>query len=190
MQNSKSKKIESGETKHRDSVEATQLEEFFMNALKDIYWAEKHLTKAIPKMIKASTTEELRKVFEEHLEVTKDQVTKLETVFGLLGEKPQAKKCEAMEGLTKEAESIIEETEEGSLTRDVALVMAAQKVEHYEISTYGGLTQLARNLGRDDIAEILQTTLGEEKSADELLTRIAESSVNYNAAEEGQEEEE
>src|SRR6478735_5260954 len=184
MQNSKSKKIESGETKHRDSVEATQLEEFFMNALKDIYWAEKHLTKAIPKMIKASTTEELRKVFEEHLEVTKDQVTKLETVFGLLGEKPQAKKCEAMEGLTKEAESIIEETEEGSLTRDVALVMAAQKVEHYEIATYGTLVRIATAVGRQDAADIFSAILDEEKEADMTLTGVVENNINLEATHE------
>lgn len=184
MQNTKSKKTESHEAKPKGSIEDSQLEEFFLNSLKDIYWAEKHLTKAIPKMIKASTTEELRKVFEEHLEVTQEQVTKLETVFKLIGEKPQVKKCEAMEGLTKEAESIIEETEEGSLTRDVALIMAAQKVEHYEIATYGTLVRLATALGKQDVAAVFKTILDEEKEADTTLTGVAENNINLEATHE------
>jgi len=184
MHNPKSKKIESNETKPKRRNENSQLEQFFMNSLKDIYWAEKHLTKAIPKMIETSTTEELRKVFEEHLEVTKGQVSKLETVFELMGEKPQAKKCEAMEGLTKEAESIIEETEEGSLTRDVALIMAAQKVEHYEIATYGTLVRLANALGRQEAAGIFSDILDEEKEADMTLTGVAENNINLEATHE------
>jgi ferritin-like metal-binding protein YciE len=181
MQNTKSKKIESHVAKPKGSSEDSLLDEFFLNSLKDIYWAEKHLTKAIPKMIKASTTEELRKVFEEHLEVTEEQVTKLETVFELIGEKPQAKKCEAMEGLTKEAESIIDETKEGSLIRDVALIMAAQKVEHYEIATYGTLIRLATALGRQDVATVFNTILDEEKEADMTLTGVAENNINLEA---------
>jgi ferritin-like metal-binding protein YciE len=163
MQNAKRKKIELHEAKSTGSNEDSQLEEFFLNSLEDIYWAEKHLIKAIPKMIKATTTDELRKVFEEHLEVTKEQATKLETVFKLIGEKAQARKCKAMEGLTKEAESIIEETNEGSLTRDVGLCMAAQKVKHYEIATYGTLVHLASAIGRQDAADILAAILDEEK---------------------------
>ena len=120
------------------------LEKFMHDSLKDIYWAEKHLTKAIPKLIKAATNETLISALEEHLEVTEEHVSRLEEVFELFGKKAQAKKCEAMEGLTKEAESIIEETEEGTSTRDVGIIMAAQKVEHYEIATYGGLTQLQK----------------------------------------------
>jgi ferritin-like metal-binding protein YciE len=127
----------------------SQLEEFFVDSLKDIYWAEKHLTKALPKMQKAATTEQLQGVFEDHLAVTVEQVTKLERVFELLEKKPQAKKCEAMEGLIKEAQSIIEETEQGTITRDVALIMAAQKVEHYEIASYGTLARLATIMGQD-----------------------------------------
>ena len=100
------------------------------------------------------------------------------------GEREGQKKCEAMEGITKEGESIIEETDEGTATRDVGLVLAAQKVEHYEISTYGGLAQLARTLGKTDIAELLAKTLKEEKMADELLTDIAEEGINYEAAHE------
>jgi ferritin-like metal-binding protein YciE len=162
----------------------SRLEEFFTDELKDIYWAEKHLVKTLPKMQKAATTDELKNAFGDHLETTKTHVTRLEQVFELLGQKAQAKKCEAMEGITKEGESIIEDTEEGTATRDVGLVLAGQKVEHYEISTYGGLTQLAKTLGYTEVAEILATTLNEEKEADELLTSIAEDNINYEAAEE------
>jgi ferritin-like metal-binding protein YciE len=165
-------------------VQDDMLKKFFSSEVKDIYWAEKHLVKTIPKMQKASTSDELKNAFGEHLEVTKGHVTRLERVFELLGEKAQAKKCEAMEGITKEGESIIEDTEEGTATRDVGLVLAAQKVEHYEISTYGGLAQIARTLGLKEVADILSTTLGEEKEADESLTSIAENHINYEAAEE------
>ena len=166
------------------------LEKFMHDSLKDIYWAEKHLTKAIPKMIKAATNETLISALEEHLEVTEEHVSRLEEVFELFGKKAQAKKCEAMEGLTKEAESIIEETEEGTSTRDVGIIMAAQKVEHYEIATYGGLTQLAKTMGLMEIANLLGQTLEEEKEADEGLTSIAENNINLQAEEESEEEEE
>jgi len=157
------------------------LHEFFIDELKDIYWAEKHLTKALPKMQKAATSEELQNAFADHLEATKNHVARLEQVFESLDEKAVAKKCEAMEGLVKEGESIIEDTEEGTATRDVGLIMAAQKVEHYEIATYGGLRQLAITMGHDEAAGILGETLNEEKEADQLLTEIAESKVNYEA---------
>ncbi|CAN5890540.1 ferritin-like domain-containing protein [soil metagenome] len=160
------------------------LKAFFEDELKDIYWAEKHLVKTLPKMAKAATAEELKNAFTEHLEVTKTHVGRLEQVFELLGKKAQAKKCEAMEGITKEGESIIEDTEAGTATRDVGLILAAQKVEHYEISTYGGLAQLATTLGLDEVAGILNETLGEEKEADQALTGIAENDINYEAAEE------
>lgn len=156
--------------------------ELFVDGIKDIYWAEKHLTKALPKMQKAATSEELQEAFETHLIQTQEQVTRLEQVFELLEEKAQGKKCDAMEGLVSEAESIIEDTDEGTATRDVGLILAAQKVEHYEIATYGGLAQLAKTLGKDDIAEILEATLAEEKETDELLTGIAESGINYEAS--------
>ncbi len=160
------------------------LKEFFIDELKDIYWAEKHLVKTLPKMQKAATATELKNAFVDHLEVTKTHVTRLEQAFESLGKKAQAKKCDAMEGITKEGEGIIEETEEGTSTRDVGLILAAQKVEHYEISTYGGLSQLATTLGLTDIAELLSQTLAEEKEADTLLTGIAENNINYDAAEE------
>jgi len=176
-------------TKQKKSADGAEkdpmLLEFFHGEIKDIYWAEKHLLKAIPKMSKAATATELKEAFNNHLEETKGHVERLEQVFELLGYKPQSKKCEAMEGITKEGDSIIEETETGTSTRDVGLILAGQKVEHYEIATYGGLVQLARNLGHDDVADILETTLDEEKkTADEKLTAIAEESVNYDAAQE------
>jgi ferritin-like metal-binding protein YciE len=172
--------------KSQNSEKDGRLEEFFKDEIKDIYWAEKHLVKTLPKMAKAATSPELREAFTNHLEETKVHVERLEQVFELLEEKAQAKKCDAMDGITKEGDSIIEETETGTSTRDVGLILAGQKVEHYEISTYGGLAQLARNLGRDDVAELLEQTLEEEKTADQLLTTVAEDSVNYAAAEEGE----
>lgn len=168
----------------------TQLEKFFHDSIKDIYWAEKHLTKALPKMKKAATSEELQQAIEDHLAQTQEHVSRLEEVFELLGKKPQGKKCDAMEGLVKEGESVIEETEDGSATRDVGIIISAQKVEHYEIAAYGGLTQLATTMGLDDVAEILSTTLGEEKETDQLLTQIAENNVNWEAEQEGEESEE
>ena len=168
----------------------TQLEKFFHDCLKDIYWAEKALTKALPKMQKAATTEELQSAIEHHLEQTEEQVTRLEHVFELLGKKAQAKKCEAMEGLIKEGQSIIEETEKGSMTRDVGIIMAAQKVEHYEIATYGGLVTLARTMGNEEVAAILEETLEEEKQTDLDLSAIAESNINWAAEQEDEEEEE
>ena len=167
-----------------EAQEAGLLEKFFIDGLKDIYWAEKALTKALPKMQKAATTEQLKAAFVDHLAVTKEQVTRLEQVFEIMGKKAQAKKCEAMDGLIKESEGIIEETEAGSLTRDVALIMAAQKVEHYEIATYGGLAQLAKTLGREDAKALLGQTLQEEKDTDLLLTDIAENNINAEAEQE------
>ncbi|UAY53087.1 YciE/YciF ferroxidase family protein [Ferruginibacter albus] len=166
------------------------LKEFFSEELKDIYWAEKHLTKVLPKMAKAATSQELKNAFTEHLEVTKTHISRLEQVFELLNQKPQAKKCDAMEGITKEGDSIIEDTEAGTATRDVGLILAGQKAEHYEIATYGGLAQLARTLQLDEAAEILESTLAEEKEADTILTEIAEENINYSAASEGSEEDE
>jgi ferritin-like metal-binding protein YciE len=163
----------------------TQLEKYFGDALKDIYWAEKHLTTALPKMQKAATTEELKAAIEEHITQTEEHVSRLEQVFEILGKKAQAKKCDAMEGLIKEGESIVEDTEDGTMTRDVGIIMAAQKVEHYEIATYGGLVQLAKTMGLDNAAAILEKTLEEEKQTDEGLTAIAENDINWEAEMEG-----
>ena len=162
----------------------SMLKEFFTDELKDIYWAEKHVVTTLPKMKKAATSAELQKAFDDHTEQSKNQVARLEQVFQLLGKKAQAKKCDAMDGIIEELKSIIEDTEKGTATRDVGLILAAQKVEHYEISTYGGLHQLAITLGLTDVADLLKQTLEEEKQTDLLLTQIAENSVNYAAAEE------
>ena len=170
--------------------ESTQLDKYFTDSLKDIYWAEKHLTKALPKMKKAATNQELKDAIEEHLGVTEEHVSRLEQVFKLLGKTAQAKKCDAMEGLTKEGDSIVEETEDGSNTRDVGIIMAAQKVEHYEIATYGALVQLAKTMGNSEVADILAQTLAEEKQADEGLTEIAENNINWEATQDGEAEEE
>ena len=170
-----------GSANKSSQEQSTMLEELFLEELKDIYWAEKHLLKALPKMQKAATSEELKQSFADHLEVTREQVTRLEEAFELLDEKAQGKKCEAMDGLTKEAEGIIEDTEAGTLTRDVGLIMAAQKVEHYEIATYGSLAQLAKTLGKTELADLMVQTLEEEKEADQLLTNIAENNINVEA---------
>ena len=162
-------------------AQSSLLEELFLDELKDIYWAEKHLLKALPKMAKAATSSKLTQAFLDHLKATQGHVSRLEKTFDLLGKKAQAKKCEAMAGLTKEGDGIIEDTQKGSITRDVGLIMAAQKVEHYEIATYGSLAQLAKTLGKNDIAALLIQTLQEEKEADELLTGIAENSINVEA---------
>jgi ferritin-like metal-binding protein YciE len=162
-------------------TDTESLNELFLEEIKDIYWAEKHLVKAIGKMIKASTSEELKEAFSEHLSVTEEHVKRLEQVFDLLGEKRASKKCDAIEGLTKEAEEVISETGKGTLTRDAGLIIAAQKVEHYEIATYGSLAQWARTLGKDDIAHVFEKTLAEEKEADEVLTKIAVGGVNDEA---------
>ncbi len=168
----------------------SMLQEYLIEELRDIYWAEKHLVKALPKMAKAATTEELVTAFQDHLTVTEEQVSRLEQVFELLGEKPRGKKCEAMEGLVAEAEQIIEDTEDGSATRDVALIIAAQKVEHYEIASYGGMATLAKTLGLEQVAELLGETLEEEQETDELLTQLAENNINLEAATEAEEVEE
>lgn len=175
---------ENSQKQGSSTAEGSLLEEFFIDELKDIYWAEKHLVKTLPKLQKAATSEELKNAFAEHLEVTKEHVTRLEEVFQLMEQKAVAKKCDAMEGITKEGEGVIEDTEAGTATRDVALIMAAQKAEHYEIATYGGLAQLARTLSRDDVAELLEQTLNEEKEADLALTSIAENDINYEAKDE------
>ncbi len=159
---------------------AQGLRDLFVDELKDIYWAEKALTKAIPKMIKNASDHELVEALKGHLEVTKEHVTRLEKVFTSIGEKPVAVKCEAMAGLTKEAEEIMEGTEKG-MVRDAGIISAAQKVEHYEIATYGTLCTFAKTLGEAESAALLHQTLEQEKEADEKLTEIAEASINSGA---------
>jgi ferritin-like metal-binding protein YciE len=159
-----------------------------MDELKDIYWAEKHLTKALPKMRKAATSPELASAFENHLVQTNEQIARLEQVFGMLDEKARAVKCEGMEGLVKEGEKVMEDTPKGTAVRDAGLIISGQKIEHYEISAYGSLAQLAKTLGLNEVADIFQTTLDEEKQTDQLLSELAISSININAAGEDSED--
>jgi ferritin-like metal-binding protein YciE len=166
-------------------MEESVLMKLFETELKDIYWAEKALTKALPKMIKKATAPELIEAIEKHLEETESQVERVEQIFESLGKKPQAKKCEAMAGLIKEAEEIMEESEEGAM-RDAGIISAAQKVEHYEIASYGTLCTFAETLGLNDAVEILDGILEEEKTADETLTEVAVSTINIQAAQEAE----
>jgi ferritin-like metal-binding protein YciE len=158
--------------------------QLLVSGLKDIYWAEKYLAKSLPKIAKAATTDELKLVINEHLHETEGQVGRLESVFEMIGEKPAAKKCEAMEGLVDECSDLINETEAGSYTRDAALIMAAQKVEHYEIATYGTLAEYAKIMGHDDAAAVLHEILEEEKRADESLNKLAVDNINAMAYDE------
>jgi ferritin-like metal-binding protein YciE len=159
-------------------IEDSALNELFIDELKDIYWAEKHLVSALPKMAKAATSEELRKAIEAHLSETENHVTRLEDAFASINEKASAKKCEAMAGLIKEGTEIVADTEKGTFTRDAGIISAAQKIEHYEIASYGTLKTLATVLGYSEAAELLEATLSEEKNADNLLTKIAEAGIN------------
>ena len=168
-----------GEVKPKKSA-AEGLKELFIDSLKDIYWAEKALTKALPKMAKNASSPELVAAINDHLEVTKGHVTRLEKVFDRMDEKAVAKKCDAMEGLIKESEGILEETEPGAV-RDAGIIAAAQKVEHYEIATYGTLVAFARILGEDESTALLEQTLAEEKEADIALTDIACNTINFDA---------
>jgi ferritin-like metal-binding protein YciE len=164
------------------------LEELLHEELRDIYDAEKQLTKALPKMMKNAANEELRDAFEEHLRQTEQHVKRLERVFSQLGEKPRAKRCEGMKHLIAEGEDMISDVDDDA-TCDALLIAAAQKVEHYEMAAYGTLRTWANLVGRRDAAALLEDTLEEEKETDQKLTTLAESFINQMAAE-GDEEEE
>lgn len=168
----------------KTKMEESPLHEFFLDGLKDMYYAENALVKALEKMEKETTSKELKKAFKDHRSQTENHYAQLEKVFKELGEKPEKKTCKAMDGLIKEAEEIISETESGTMTRDAALIMAAQKVEHYEIASYGGLAQLAKTMGHDKASDLLGQILEQEKETDTLLTEIAENSINFEAEEE------
>jgi ferritin-like metal-binding protein YciE len=161
-----------------------KLQEFFIDQLQDMYWAEQKLVGSLAKLEEAAWSDELTQAFNSHLQETKNHVSRLEKVFDLINQPAQSKKCHSIAGIVEEAEEIIDETEDNTAQRDVGLIFAAQKVEHYEIATYGGLVQLARTLGYNDASEILSVTLAEEKKADNLLSRIAESGINIAAKEE------
>ncbi len=160
---------------------SSQLMKLFEDELKDIYWAEKALTKAIPKMIKNATSPELIDALTNHLAETEQQVVRVEDVFESMNKKAVAKKCEVMEGLIKEAAAIMESCEAGAM-RDAGIISAGQKVEHYEIASYGTLRQFADTLGLTKAVTLLAKTLEEEKAADELLSEVAIAAVNVEAA--------
>ncbi|HBR11264.1 Ferritin-like metal-binding protein YciE [Epilithonimonas bovis DSM 19482] len=166
------------------NMKDSSLHKFFVDALKDIYFAEDAILDALGKMESAATTEELKEVFEDHQLQTKKHISRLEKVFKLIDETPEKKECKAIVGIIKEGEDIINSTEAGSMTRDVGLIIAAQKVEHYEIATYGGLVQLAITMNHDKAADLLDRTLEEEEETDLLLTEIAETSINVDAEQE------
>jgi ferritin-like metal-binding protein YciE len=161
---------------------AADLRELFIDSLKDIYWAENALVGALPKMSANATAPSLSGVILEHVLVTENHVARLDKVFDILGEKAEGKKCEAMAGLLKEGDSILLETIPGSV-RDAGIISASQKIEHYEIATYGTLVAFAKALGENDAAKLLAQTLAEEKEADCLLNDVALNTVNIVAAE-------
>jgi ferritin-like metal-binding protein YciE len=158
------------------------MQALFLHTLKDIYYAENQITKALPKMIDAATSDELKEAFETHLDQTNTQIERLEEVFKLLGEKASGEKCPAIEGIIKESEELMGEIKDES-TRDAALIAAAQAVEHYEITRYGTLATWAEELQLDDIQALLLETLNEEHETDELLSDLAEARINPTAIE-------
>jgi len=168
-------------TKARASAKG--LEDLFIEGLKDIYYAEKKITKALPKMAKAASSDELIAGFEKHLAETEVQVERLEQVFELLGKPARGKTCPAIDGILEEGEEIMEDYK-GAPALDAGLVAAAQAVEHYEIARYGTLIAWAEQLGMADAAELLKATLAEEEATDEALTQLGESGVNEKAMQE------
>ena len=167
-----SSKNSSGSQSSNDhGIQSKQLMTLFEDELKDIYWAEKALTKAIPKMIKNARSQELLMALTSHLSETENQVSRVEQVFEAIGKRSSTKKCEAMEGLIAEAEDIMSSCDEGVM-RDAGIISAAQKVEHYEIASYGTLRQFAETLGINKAVELLKATLDEEKAADKKLTEV------------------
>jgi ferritin-like metal-binding protein YciE len=179
-----SEKVKNGASRgiKAKSDAAQGLQDLFEDELKDIYWAEKALTKALPKMIKNATDPELINALTQHLDITKEQVLRVEMVFKSIGVKAEAKKCEAMEGLIKESEEIMKSTESG-VVRDAGIISAGQKVEHYEIASYGTLCAMAKTLGQEEAASLLNQTLNEEKEADSKLSEVA-STINVEALQE------
>lgn len=168
----------------QQTVMNSMMEKLFIDNLRDIYYVEKTQIKALGRFAKKATTDELREIMVEHQEVSQEQLTRLDQIFEILGKKAQAKRCPALDGLLEEAEEVLSETQDDTLTRDVALIISAQKVEHYEIAAYGSLATLARTYGMKDVADLLQETLDEEKDADQQLTYIAENNINYEAGQE------
>jgi ferritin-like metal-binding protein YciE len=149
------------------------MEELFIDELKDLYSAEKQITKSLPKMAKAATSPALKKAFESHLQETLGQLERLDRAFEILGKSPRGKTCNGMKGVLEEGAEVLEETEKGSAVRDAALISAAQRVEHYEMAGYGCVIEYAKTLGQKEIAKLLDETLTEEKAADSKLGQVA-----------------
>ncbi len=163
--------------KNANPEAAQNLRELFEQELRDIYWVEQELTDAIPMAIDNTTSQDLKDALNHHLDETKEQLNRLEQVFDILDIKAEAKKCEAMEGILNEAEEIMEDTQEGPI-RDAGVISAVQKVEHYEIASYGTLRSFANILGESEVASLFEQTLNEEKQADARLTELAETKIN------------
>jgi ferritin-like metal-binding protein YciE len=170
-------------------AKATTMDDLFLEELRDLYDAEKQLTKALPKMAKNASSEELKEAFEEHLRQTEGHVERLEQIFEQLGEKATGKKCAAMSGLVKEGEEVASDTDDDAV-RDAGLIAAAQKVEHYEISGYGSVRTHARMLGHDQAVRLLEETLEEEKETDQKLNDLAETLINEQAMNSAEEDDE
>lgn len=167
-----------------EKMKNSDFHKFFVEELKDLYWAENALLKDLPKMQEAATSKELADSFANHTEETKKHIERLEQVFESLGEKAEGVKCEAMAGILKEGNSIIEDTEKDTMTRDAGLVLAAQKVEHYEIATYGTLKVFASHMGLKEVERLLAQTLDNEKATNATLTGLAERFINQKAVSE------
>jgi ferritin-like metal-binding protein YciE len=163
------------------SQDIETMDQLFLHGLQDIYYAEKKIVSALPKMIRKASSDKLREGFETHLEETRGHVDRLERVFALCDEKPKAVDCPAIDGIIEEAEEVAGEVEDEAVL-DAALASAAQAVEHYEISRYGSLVAWAKALGKDECAELLHETLEEEKATDEKLSKLAEQDLNRRAA--------
>jgi ferritin-like metal-binding protein YciE len=163
------------------SKEIKTFDDLFTHTLQDIYYAEKQITKALPKMISKATDPQLKKGFETHLAETKNQIKRLEQVFKILGHSPKGVNCPAIDGILEEADEVAGEVADKEVL-DAALIASAQAVEHYEMTRYGTLVAWAKQLGRDDCANLFQQTLNEEAATDKKLTAMAESKINRKAA--------
>ncbi len=179
--NKKSASAKKGKLKDEDE---SSLKDFLCEELKDIYYAENAILKGLTKMKDGATSDKLKKAIELHYNQTEVQISRLEEAFKLLDKKPVKKKCEAIVGILKEGDEVLKDTEKGTFTRDVAIIIASQKVEHYEIATYGSLAELARTIDREDVAKLLESTLAEEKDTDVSLTELATDKINEGAAKE------
>ena len=166
-------------------MSVTNIEELLLSELKDLYSAEKQITKALPKLVKAATSPELKDAFQSHLEETENQIGRLEQIAEQMGKKLTGKTCEGMKGVLEEGTEVVEETEKGTSVRDAGLITAAQRVEHYEMAGYGGVIAYAKLLGLNDAVSLLQETLEEEKAADQKLTKLSQT-INKQAQQEQQ----